>query len=135
MKKRVLPVLLPLALALTALVALAAERPDVVLGGKVILTFRASAGGKTPLQRAIIVTKRCVDILSDQGVTEKDVRIVTAKKGAEPQIYAGKYLFVTVTRADAEANKTDMQALAKVWAKNFAAGLAIARIRPQQEPQ
>lgn len=133
MKKWLLPGLLLVALTCAAAPALAAEQPDVVMGGKVILTFRAAAGGRTPLERAHILTQRCVDILSDPAVTEKDVKIVTPKRGAEPKIYAGSHLFVTVTRADAKVNEADMQTLAKKWAKNLHDAFAIARVHRPEE--
>ncbi len=133
MHKWLLPTLLLIAFTLAALPAFAAERPDVVLGGKVILTFRATAARMSPLRRANILTQRCVDILSDPGVTERDVKIVTPRKSGEPSIYVGKHLFVTVTRADAKANQADMQTLAKVWAKNLHDAFAIARVHRPEE--
>jgi len=133
MKKWLLPTLLIIAFAMVALPALAEEKPEVVLGGKVIMVFRASAGGRTPMERAVILRQRCVDILSDPGVTEDHVKIVTPKRG-EPTIYVGKHIFVTVSRADAAANKADMQTLAKTWAKNLYEGFSIARVhRPEEK--
>jgi len=133
MNKWLLPTLLLFAFALTAMPALAEEKPEVVLGGKVIMVFRASAGGKTPMERAVILRQRCVDILSDPGVTEDHVKIVTPKRG-EPTIYVGNHIFVTVSRADAAANKADMQTLAKIWAKNLYEGFSIARVhRPEEK--
>lgn len=132
MRKWLLPMLMLVAFAAT--VAPAQEKPEVVLGGKVLMVLRATAGGKTPLERAVILRQRCVDILSDPGVTEDHVKIITPKKGGEPAIYVGKHIFVTVSRADAEANKVDMQTLAKIWARNLREGLSIARVhRPEEK--
>jgi len=107
---------------------------EVILGGKLLWIFRASAGGKSPGERADACVRRSVEILSDPSVSEKDIKIVVPKKGAEPQIQVGKYLFVTVTMADAKANKIDPMGLAKVWAKNLSAALKIARVhRPEEK--
>jgi len=107
---------------------------EVILGGKLLWIFRASAGGKSPGERADACVSRSVEILSDPAVTEKDIKIVVPKKGAEPQIQVGKYLFVTVTMGDAKANKIDPMGLAKMWSKNLSAALNIARVhRPEEK--
>jgi hypothetical protein len=132
-------ILVALVLGLAAAVA-AQPQPkpepgsEVILGGKLLWIFRATAGGKSPAQRADACIRRSVDILSDPAVSEKDIKIVVPKKGAEPQIQVGKYLFVTVTMADAKANKIDPMTLAKTWSKNLSAALNIARVhRPEEK--
>ena len=124
-----------LALMVTAAVAASAsaaqpasssEPQGRVVLGTVLWTFRASAGGFSPAQRADVCIARSVDILSDPGVSEKDIKIVVPKRGAEPEIWVGKHLFVTVTRADAKVNQIDPMSLAKIWARNLDGGLRIA---------
>ena len=114
------------AVAATASAAQPSEPQGRVVLGTVLWTFRASAGGFSPAQRADVCTARGVDILSDEGISEKDVKIVVPKRGAEPEIWVGKYLFVTVTRADASVNRIGLMGLARIWARNLAGGMRIA---------
>ncbi|MFQ6099496.1 MAG: hypothetical protein ACE5O2_17320, partial [Armatimonadota bacterium] len=93
-----------------------AQEDDIIIANEVVLRIRAPSAQHTVRERAEIVTRRLVDILSYENTLDPDVRVVTKGRGAA--IYVGSRLLVTVQRADAKANKTSAEALARVWAEN-----------------
>lgn len=103
---------------------LAADKGDIVIGGKVPIRIRAATPQFTVEQRVLIVTRRVVEIISYEDTQKTEPRIVMQNK--TPAVYVGKHLLITVHRNDATANGTRPERLAKIWAKNLKKALPLA---------
>lgn len=119
-----------LAAALVTVLAVpaAAAEGDIVVGGIVVLRIRFSAGGFTAAQRTVLVQQRITNALA----FGKNIRVTIRMAGADPVIYAGDQMIITVDPDHARANGTTQRALAEVWARNLERGLAAAK--PLQQP-
>jgi hypothetical protein len=100
----------------------------VAVGGLEILRIRASAPGMTVADRAGAVQERLVTILADPGLRPSD--ITTVPSGKDQKLLVKGQLLVTVTRRDAEFNKTTTRQLADIWAKHVRAVLPQVNVRP-----
>lgn len=113
------------ALALTAALcapAAPAQRgggEPVRLGGRTILTLRASAGGFTPRQRRVRLEQRVNAIVSHPDFDPKNVEIEVGPNERTATVWFGRQLFVTATQADAIAHDTTPERLARTWLRNF----------------
>jgi len=119
-------------LAATALPAFGQDVPDtrVTLGGVTVLQFRASAGGFSPEARKAAMQGRITEVLSRSDLGPGHVRVVRGKGGRDARVMVGQMLLITATEADAEANRSTPEKLARTWAANFRRALAAAKPRP-----
>jgi len=120
MKPLTIPVI---ALSLTAVLAApaAAALGDVVAGGMLILRIRAEAGGMSIEQRAMIVEQRITNALSKLRPTAQAITIRTVN--AQPAIFVGDIMIITVDANHARLNGSTQQALAEVWLRNLQVAL------------
>ncbi len=107
--------------------AQASVAEDIVVGGEVALRIRAPTPKYTVRERALIVTRRLVEVASHEDTNQPEVRIVRHQH--TPAIYVGRTLLVTVHHNDAAANGTDVDALASLWARN------LRRLLPRMTPE
>lgn len=121
-----------LGVLVTAMPALGQEGGDarVTLGGVTILEFRAAAGGFTPEQRKAAMQSRIVEILSHEELGSGHVRVERGKGGRTARVMVGRMLLITATGADAQANRSTPEKLARAWAANFRRALAAGKPRP-----
>ncbi len=120
--------------ALVALVALlgaglsagAGEAREIVIANEMVLRIRVAPQGMTLKERALEVERRLVEILSHEDLSPPDVQI--KQKAGCPTIYVGRHMLITVTAADASANKATPAQLARMWAEN------VRRQLPKAEP-
>ena len=104
-------------------VASLAASGDIWLADFYLFRVRTAAGGYTIDQRADALQIRANDLLQ----VERQIPPVTlGKAGSDVNIYAGCKLFVTVTTADAIANDTTVDHLAKMWAQRLRMTLPLA---------
>jgi hypothetical protein len=87
---------------------------EVAVGGTVVFRLRGPDGFESVRARGRAAEAQIVRMLSDGG-SEDVVAEVMEVDGDWVVTYAGEQV-VTVTAADAEANKTTLESLAKVWA-------------------
>lgn len=111
------------ALSLTAVLAApaAAALGDVVAGGMLILRIRAEAGGLSIEQRAMIVEQRITEALSKLRPTAQAITIRTVN--AQPAIFVGDIMIITVDANHARLNGSTQQALAEIWLRNLQVAL------------
>ncbi|HEV8338955.1 MAG TPA: hypothetical protein VGR25_04775 [bacterium] len=109
------------AIALALVVGLAhpaaAAMGDVVVGGMLILRVRAEAGGMSIEQRAVLVEQRITNALSRGRPSVETITIRTVN--AQPGIFVGDILIITVDANHARLNGTTQQALAEIWLRNL----------------
>ncbi len=95
----------------------AAAMGDVVVGGMLILRVRAEAGGMSIEQRAVLVEQRITNALSRGRPTAETITVRTVN--AQPAIFVGDILIITVDANHARLNSTTQQALAEIWLRNL----------------
>lgn len=101
-----------------------------VVANELCFVSRASAGGFTPEQRIDRVNERLAYILGYENLLPRNIRM--ASRGSEAEIWVGRSLLVTVTRADARANGARRpESLGRVWLRNLRAALPQARPLPR----
>ena len=122
------------ALAVAAPPSTPPEETRVTLGGVLVVQFRAASGGFSPVRRAATMENRIVEILSRPDLTPDAVRVTPGKGGRSATITVGPILLVTVTEADAQANRSTPMKLATTWAESFRRGYAEARPEPARGP-
>ncbi|MGH2452684.1 MAG: hypothetical protein ACRDF5_02830 [bacterium] len=112
-----------IALGLTAVLAApaAAALGDVVAGGMLILRIRAEAGGMSIEQRTMIVEQRITEALSKLRPTAQAITIRTVN--AQPAIFVGDIMIITVDANHARLNGSTQQALAEIWLRNLQVAL------------
>jgi hypothetical protein len=110
MKKLIVMLIISVVL-LSLAVSCMAKTGDVWLAGYYLFNVR-DGGPYTIQQRTDILQSRAVDLLSEGN---KFSQIITKKFGNDVAIYTDGFLFVTVTEADAKANKTTTDKLAAIW--------------------
>ena len=97
-----------------------APQPEVwSVAGREVLRIRVAVGGVGPRQRVEILDQRLTDILSAAeapiGVADIEMEV----HGNTVTITVLGELLVTVSQADADANKTTTERLGKVWLSNI----------------
>lgn len=104
----------------TAVPAGSTEKPEVwTVAGKEVLRIRVTAYGKTPRERVELFDSRLTEIMSlvERPVTVADVQMTISGKTAAITVCGN--LLVTVMPEDAEANKTSVEKLARIWLSNL----------------
>lgn len=97
-----------------------ARQPEVwSVAGREVLRIRASVGDMTPRQRVEILDQRLTDILSKAETAIGIGDIEMAVHGKTVTITVLGELLVTVSQADADANKTTTERLGKTWLSNI----------------
>jgi hypothetical protein len=91
----------------------------LVVGGKTVLTLRASAGGLSAHERSVRLRQRVNRILSHPELEPDDVEVEVGPGGRSATIWVGRQLLVTATLADAAAHDTTPARLARTWAEKF----------------
>lgn len=97
----------------------------IVVGDDVIMVARCRAGGLSTRQRIDHINGRLSKIIGYEDLSAKNIHISTL--AGEVVIMVGRELFLTVTPADARANNTDVNSLARRWKRNTQAVLFKAR--------
>lgn len=103
---------------------------EVVMGGRVVMRFKAFYQGQSPYARAKQAAAQ-VNKALDANTTPE--RILTQKKGTGMKLVAGGVTVAQVGPPDATAGQTSVSALAAAWQQNLAravrerAGQASAR--------
>ena len=115
-----------LALVVLVVPAVAGDNNEIVVANGVVLRVRVAPPGMTVHERALIVERRLVNILSYEELSPPDVQIKGNPKW--PGLWVGSHLLITVTLADAQANKATPIQLAKMWEAN------VRRQLPEAEP-
>lgn len=116
---------LVLALSLVA-PAFAQQTPsDVAFGGEYFFRFRASAGGLSPEERAVVLQGRLTQVFTRLLAHGTPLSVRVRSLGMMKSISVAGIPFVTVTQTDAEANQMTVEQLAKVWANNLERGLRV----------
>lgn len=116
---------LVLALSLVA-PAFAQQTPsDVAFGGEYFFRFRASAGGLSPEERAVVLQGRLTQVFTRLLSHGTPLSVRVHSLGTMKSISVAGIPFVTVTQTDAEANQMTVEQLAKVWANNLERGLRV----------
>lgn len=110
----------------------AAAIGDVVVGGLLILRVRAEAGGMSIEQRAVIVEQRITNALSKARPTAEAIAIRIVN--AQPAIFVGDIMIITVDANHARLNGTTQQALAEIWLRNLREALPKAVPQPIPGP-
>lgn len=104
--------------------AVAQQTPsDVAFGGEYFFRFRVSVGGLSPEGRAIVLQGRLSQVFTKLFVNGAPLTVRIHSLGSIKSISVAGVPFVTVTKADAEANQMTVEQLAKVWANNLEQGL------------
>lgn len=88
--------------------------------GAVLIRIRTSAGGKSPAQRAAVISRR-LERLFNAGLKKSDIEV--GRRGGQVVVLAKKELIATADAAHARINRTTPQALAAGWADNIKAYL------------
>jgi len=104
-----------------------AERDDarvaeVLIGDRVVIVLRTSAGGYTPLERAEIVANRLRSALSEE-VAAEDVQARPIPSGHG--VFAANRLIVAVYGSEAAAHEASPESLAKLWRDNILLALSL----------
>ncbi|MCE5238792.1 hypothetical protein LLH23_09910 [bacterium] len=115
--------MLVVSFSLVASVALAVDPygwdpASVDIGGQHILKFRVAAGGMTPAQRRAIFEFRLTKALTHTEYL-KPVNMTYRKCPAGIAVYANGIYLLSVTPADAKANKSTPRSLAQSWGKRI----------------
>ncbi|MDR5710417.1 MAG: hypothetical protein QN172_09185 [Armatimonadota bacterium] len=110
---RVVAVLAVLLLGSAALAQGSPENGTIYLCNEVAFRIRTAAGGQTIEQRREAVRLRLVQAYAQQRITAANITLGSVPGGRA--IYVGNQLIVTVTPADASANRTTVPALAQAW--------------------
>jgi hypothetical protein len=98
-----------------------------VIANTLCFSVRAAAAGMTPQQRIDHVNDRLAVILGHETLQPENLR-TRQTAGGDVEIWVGRSLLATVTRADARANgSADPQSVADRWASNLRAALPQAR--------
>jgi uncharacterized membrane protein len=100
----------------------------VVVASDQITVLRVSAGGMTPDQRIDRVNERLVEIISYEKLNADNIYLKDA--GNSKILMVGSKTLITITPADAEANKMTVNELSQIWLNN--AKSAIPQSRPKQ---
>lgn len=103
---------------LSGAVSAQTDAGKVTVGGVALFTFRSSAGGYTPQQRADTTYDRLREILSDPTFKATDITVRTARDGTA-MIFVKEKLLTTIVKAEAAANLTQPSPLAERWAKHL----------------
>ncbi len=106
------------------------------IGGQHILTFRAGAGGLSAPERRALLEFRLTQALTLTSYRQP-VRISYDRVPGGIAIRANGYHFVTVTSADAKANRSPLEALARQWGAGIKAAFEVvgpARVAPPETP-
>lgn len=98
-----------------------------VVANKLCFVVRAPAGNMSPTKRVDTVNDRLAYILGNEPLNPNDIRI--RHMNNDPAIFVGDRLLVDVTAADAEADRTTTNGLARVWVSRLRSAL------PQARPQ
>ncbi len=115
-----------LLIALTGSIAQSQQDGTVYLGGFMLLRMRTPAGGFSAEQRAAALQMRANALLQlGKGIP----KVTTVRAGKDVNILTDRNLFVTVTQADARANRTTVDKLAAIWANR------LRTILPQATPE
>ena len=92
------------------------SRGQVLINGRVALSFLSSNGSLSPAERARITAERLVNLIN-AGMEPNSIYAKGDKRTGK--VAAGNNIICLVTPADAKINKTESQLLAKVWATNI----------------
>lgn len=109
-----------LLLAVSVLGALAQTNPNVhniYMGGYVIMRIRTGSDELSLKERKLIVQQRVTNLMkcSDSG----DISVTVRKNGNDYDVIANNQLIITVSKDDANANKTSTLRQARMWAMNI----------------
>lgn len=96
---------------------------DVAFGGEFFFRFRATAGGLSPVARAVVLQGRWLSLFTRLMVQKHLLRVDTYSQGEMCVIVVAGVPFVTVTVNDARANGTTVKGLAAIWAFRLQEGL------------
>jgi len=105
---------------------------EVLVGDRVVILLRTSAGGYTPVERAEVVADRLGKALSEE-VEAEQVRVapVTWDDVVYQAVYIGERLIVSVSQKEADAHEAAPEALAGLWRDNII--LALGETPPPPE--
>jgi len=106
---------------------------EVLIGDRVVIVLRTSAGGYTPLERAEIVANRLRSALSEE-VAAEDVQARPILSGHG--VFAANRLIVAVYESEAAAHEASPESLAKLWRDNvlLALSLPLPEEASEEEP-
>jgi hypothetical protein len=93
---------------------------EVLIGGQVVMRFKAFYQGQSPYARAKQAAAQINKALDANATPEQ---LVTQKKGAGVNLAAGEKIIAQVGPPDAAAGQTSVSALAAVWQRNLAQAL------------
>ncbi len=116
---------LVLALSLVAPAFAQQTLSDVAFGGEYFFRLRASAGGLSPEERAVVLQGRLTQVFTRLLAHGTPLSVRVHSLGTMKSISVAGIPFVTVTQTDAEANQMTVEQLAKVWANNLERGLRV----------
>ncbi len=127
MNKHTLVIVTAVLLAvILASAVVAQEAREIWMGGYMLLRIRNGAGGYSLDQRVAEIQLRANNLLQlDRNIESFTIR----RSGNDANIYADGALFMTVTPADAAANGTTVEGLARVWAQRLRTIYPEARAR------
>lgn len=109
--------------------SLGQDRVPLQHDGYLILRIRVGSGGLTPAQRVSEIQLRMHDLMSQQFHAEtQDIigRVSAQRWGKEMVIGTPDCLLLTVTTADAKANRSSVDWLAHYWRERMVEALIIA---------
>lgn len=121
--KRIWGVVVTIMLCLGSFVSAQQVPTDVAFGGEFFFRFRASAGSLEPEIRASVLQERLTQVFSRLMEQGEPISVKVRSHGNFLSIWVSGVLFVTVTKADAKANKTSLSSLANIWCHNIESGL------------
>lgn len=121
--KRILGFVVTIVLCLGSFASAQQVPTDVAFGGEFFFRFRASAGGLEPEIRASVLQGRLTQVFSHLMEQGEPISVEVRSHGDFLSIWVSGVLFVTVTKADAKANKTSLSSLANIWRHNIEIGL------------
>lgn len=108
---------------------------DVTLGGEVVMRLRSSAGGRSPQQRADLMTERIAKAVGIPGIVPADVAILY-KPGGDPTIFVLGRRLLTVDKATTQGSGiTKPIDLASSWARRMQQILPRVNYRPSNMPE
>lgn len=91
-------------------------RGQVIINGRVALTFLSSNGTLSPAERARLTAERLSKFI-DNGMEPNSIYAKGDKHTGK--VAAGENIICLVTSKDARKNMTEPQALARIWASNI----------------
>lgn len=112
-----------LALGISLCAQSGTENAPVEIGGQPVLTLRVGVGTFTPAERATVVNDRLRQLSLDRRVEP----VIIQRTDVGLQLEAGGAPLVSVTDADARAEATTTDALARRWAAAVTAALTRAQ--------